>query len=244
MSRTLPKSYVRWLQKEVDLSRRARVAVEHMLKHGSITTTELKQQYGYDHPPRAIRDVREAGIPVKTQMITTAEGVRMASYTLGDPAEVEKEKSGGRRGGSKQFKDELAKLQGARCAICRDRYEKRYLQVDHRVPYEVAGDSTGKRRPEDYMLLCGSCNRAKSWSCEHCENWRSSKSADKCRQCYWGSPEKYVHVALRAVRRLTVVWSGREVSVYERIEAQAEAQELAMPDYVKAVLARHLASSH
>jgi len=30
--------------------------------------------------------------------------------------------------------------------------------------------------PDDFMLLSGSANRAKSWFCEHCENWISIKN--------------------------------------------------------------------
>lgn len=45
--------------------------------------------------------------------------------------------------------------------------DERDLQIDHRVPYEVAGESN-ELKTEDFMLLCGSANRAKSWSCEHC----------------------------------------------------------------------------
>lgn len=41
--------------------KRSRVVVEHILEHGFITTDDLEQTYGYMHPPRAVRDVREQG---------------------------------------------------------------------------------------------------------------------------------------------------------------------------------------
>jgi transcription initiation factor IIE alpha subunit len=44
--------------------KRARSVVKHILKHGSITTDDLKERYGYDHPPRAIKDVSDQGIPL------------------------------------------------------------------------------------------------------------------------------------------------------------------------------------
>ena len=70
---------------------------------------------------------------------------------------------------SKAFKAALVEANGSRCHICFQEYEERYLQIDHRVPYEVAGDvAFDQRDTGSYMLLCGSCNRAKSWSCEHC----------------------------------------------------------------------------
>jgi transcription initiation factor IIE alpha subunit len=55
-------------------SKRARRIVEHILKHGQVTTDELRELYGYQHPPRAARDVREMGIPLKSQRIKNAQG--------------------------------------------------------------------------------------------------------------------------------------------------------------------------
>ncbi len=45
---------------------RPRRVLDHILKHGHITTAELTSEYGYNHPPRAARDVREHGIPLVT----------------------------------------------------------------------------------------------------------------------------------------------------------------------------------
>jgi len=43
--------------------KRSRVVVDHILRHGNITTEDL-ENYGYKHPPGAIRDVREQGLPL------------------------------------------------------------------------------------------------------------------------------------------------------------------------------------
>jgi hypothetical protein len=45
-------------------NKRAKIVIDHIMKHGQITTEELEKEYGYNHPPRAARDVREAGIPL------------------------------------------------------------------------------------------------------------------------------------------------------------------------------------
>ena len=47
------------------IAKRARTVIDHVLKNGFITTQELKDTYGYNHPPRAIRDVKENGIPME-----------------------------------------------------------------------------------------------------------------------------------------------------------------------------------
>jgi hypothetical protein len=118
---------------------RPRRVLDHILKHGYITTAELRDDYGYDHPPRAARDVREQGIPLVTDSVTGPNGRKIAAYRLGDAKDVEEGKSG-RRALSKSFKEELVAHQGELCGLCGWHFPERALQIDHRVPYEVAGD--------------------------------------------------------------------------------------------------------
>ncbi len=47
-------------------AKRPKTVIDHILAHGFITTEELKDQYGYNHPPRAVRDAREHGVPIET----------------------------------------------------------------------------------------------------------------------------------------------------------------------------------
>ena len=95
------------------------------------------------------------------------------------------------------------------------------MQVDHRVPYEVAGESEGDR-PETFMLLCASCNRTKSWACEHCKNWLEIRKPHICKSCYWASLTSYRHVAMADIRRADVSWLREEVKTYERLRAASE----------------------
>ena len=69
-------------------AKRPRTVIDHILKYGQITTEELREIYGYNHPPRAIRDVREHGIPVETFRVTGSDGRKIAAYKFGDPSEV------------------------------------------------------------------------------------------------------------------------------------------------------------
>jgi hypothetical protein len=223
--------------------KRSRVVVEHILEHGSITTEDLERTYGYKHPPRAVRDVREQGIPLETFSTKSSDGRTIAAYRFGDPSEARYDRPGGRKLISKEFKQGLVERSGRRCVICTETYEERYLQVDHRVPYEIAGDIDSEKRDlGEYMLLCGSCNRAKSWSCEHCKNWLEDRSSEICETCYWANPETYTHVAMQPIRRLDIVWSDEEVETFDQLKKHAELSEESIPIYVKAVLARHLKS--
>lgn len=81
-----------------------------------------------------------------------------------------------------------------------------------------------------------SCNRAKSWSCEHCENWQNAKNANLCLQWYWGNPLDYNHIALKDIRRLDLQWEGEEVKNYDAIKVIADGKNIEMPDFVKRLL--------
>lgn len=217
-------------------AKRARTVIDHILKHGFITTEELGTTYGYDHPPRAVRDVREHGIPIETFRAIAQNGRSIAAYRFGDPSQVRAGRNAGRTAWPKQFKEQLAETGGHHCAICLAESELRYLQIDHRVPFEVAGEPVGIQQSSDFMLVCGSCNRAKSWSCEHCPNWRETHDESVCRSCYWASPDDYTHVALRLVRRLDVTWTESEVRHYEHLRELAAHAEQTMPEFVKDAL--------
>jgi hypothetical protein len=214
-------------------NKRARIVIEHILAHGHVTTEELEKKYGYNHPPRAARDVREFGIPLETFRVKDSTGRTIAAYRFGDVTQVRKGRLQGRQTFPRNFKDALYEKQGGKCAVCSGRFEERYLQVDHRVPYEVAGDTQEELNPEHFMLVCGSCNRAKSWSCEHCENGLNEKSPSVCLKCYWANPEKHVHIALREIRRADIIWEGSEVRVYEKLKQQAQQNQTPFPEFVK-----------
>jgi hypothetical protein len=215
-------------------NKRARAVIDRILQNGYVTTEELKN-IGYNHPPRAARDVREEGIPLETFYDKLArDGSRMASYRFADLSKVRHDRIGGRVIFKKEFKNQLIDIYGNRCNICSGPFEDRYLQIDHRVPYEVGGDTD--RETNDYQLLDGSCNRAKSWSCEHCENWTNIKDPDICKNCYWAAPESCEHVAMRKIRRLDVLWDESEVKAYDEIKKQSDKAKTSMPDFVKAIL--------
>lgn len=120
---------------------------------------------GYDHPPRAIRDVREAGIPIETKMVTDKDGRRYAEYTFGEHQKINRNKIKGRITFPKSFKEQLLAKQKNKCNICNETFEEKLLQIDHRIPYEFAGNSQNLDI-DDYMLLCPSCNKKKDRATE------------------------------------------------------------------------------
>ncbi len=235
----LPADFVK-LCKSVT-AKRPKTVIDHILKHGFITTQDLKDKYGYNHPPRAVRDVKEHGIPVEMIRVEGSDGRKIAAYRFGDPMKMRFGQQAGRSALGKELKQKLIELHGARCAMYLEPFPERELQIDHRIPFEMLGDARGTlQKPDDYMLLCGSANRAKSWSCEHCVNWVELKKPEVCRSCYWAYPDNYTHLAMRQARRADILWTEKEIEDYERLKRRTVQLQKNIPSYVKEVLAKHL----
>lgn len=215
-------------------NKRARVVIEHILEHGQITTEDLLN-YGYKHAPRAARDVREAGIPLDTISVKDSNGKNIAAYKLSDINLIRQGRLQGRSTFPKAFKDQLYSIHNGKCTVCGTAYAERYLQVDHRVPYEVGGDDP-ILNTDNFMLLCGSCNRAKSWSCEHCINFTTLKDPSICHTCYWANPQSYAHIATINERRLDLVWRGEEVESYEYLAMIAKYQGKTLQEFIKLLI--------
>jgi hypothetical protein len=221
---------------------RGKLLVNHIMKHGSVSTEDLETIYGLTDAASAARTVKDAGVPLVATTNKRKNGRRMVVYTFGDPSLIRGDRFQGRRAFAKGFKLALIEKYGPKCSLCSTPYEPRYLQIDHRIPYQIAGElGDVERLLEDYMLLCGSCQRSKSWSCEHCENWREGRQQEICRTCYWAMPEDYTHIALRDHRRLEIVWLGEEeVAEHTNLKELANENAVALPAYAKAALAEHV----
>lgn len=181
-------------------SKRAREVARIILNRGSCTTTDL-EVLGYKHAPRAVKDLKDSGVEVQTTMETYTEAAggrtkQRARYTVVgiDPSKKS------RRQLSKGTAD--AVKAGGKCEVCG---APPPLQVDHRVPFDIGGE-TFPHVLNELMPLCPSCNRSKSWACEHCVNWQV-KDPKFCESCMWASPLNYRHVAGRQQREIRITLS-------------------------------------
>ena len=233
----LPPEFVELLNSVT--ARRPKTVIDHILQHGLVTTEELRDLYGYNHPPRGARDVRELGIPLETFRVTASDGRSIGAYRFGDPTAQRSALLSGRTTFSNTIKTGLIERFGSRCNIYLEDFPERELQIDHRIPFEIAGDTGLSDDQDDYMLLWPSANRAKSWSCEHCDNWEI-RDANNCQSCYWAFPENYTHVGMRQLRRLDIIWSGEEISQHDRLTEVADNDGQELPEFVKAVIHRRL----
>lgn len=212
-------------------NKRARFVLETIAEKGSCSTIDLKNA-GYDHPPRAARDAVELGFALKRINAKRADGQRVAAYTF-DERELDP-KMTGRVALSKKERDALIVSKGNCCNICGSTTN---LQIDHRIPYGVAGESR-KNDADPYQVLDGICNRRKSWACEHCENRLRFRDLNICLTCYWAKPEKYTHVAMRNERRIDLLWIENEVEDYKAVEADAAENGHTIAEQMKFLLKR------
>ena len=210
----LPKAFLAKLK--AITKKRPKTVIDHILKHGFVTTEELKQM-GYEHAPRAARDVREQGIPLETFRVKDSNGRSIAAYRFGDPSKSEDKisKTAGRTMLSKALKKALIEKYGSKCFIYLQPMEERLLQVDHRIPYEIGGEQN-EHDINCFMLLSPSANRAKSWTCEHCPNWKQKDPA-YCIKCFWAHPEEYTHIAGKEQRQIILTFTGDEIEDYIKL---------------------------
>ncbi len=222
-------------------AKRARALIDYFIEHGECSTEDLND-LGYDHPPRVAGDVKEAGIPIvmTRDRISARTGRRIGVYRFGDPGDIKAGPIGGRRAFSKTFKQQLVRKYGSRDAFTQEKLQPRYLQIDHRVPYQVAGDTAfDESNPDAYMLIDASSQRAKSWSCENCQNAREDRRADVCLSCFWASPEDYTHIAMEQVRRVDLEWRGSEVEAFDQLRERATRKGVSVQALAKQLLARN-----
>jgi len=214
-------------------NKRARFVLDAIVKNGMVSTEEISKA-GYDHPPRAARDVREFGFPLKTLKVKHSNGRTIAAYTL-DLEKLQNPSMGGRKAVSKKEHQQIIKKLAGKCRISSSTLN---LQIDHRIPYQIAGESKGE--DEDvFQVLCGSCNRKKSWVCEHCANALGSKTVAVCQSCYWSGSDSYTHVATVEERRTDLIWVGKpETDIADRLSREAKTAGIRPTEYIKDILKR------
>ncbi|MDY3064131.1 MAG: HNH endonuclease [Bacteroidaceae bacterium] len=218
--------------------KRPSIVIKHIIKHGFITTEELANDYGYEHAPRAARDVRERGVNLVTYRVKSSDGRNIAAYKFGEPVFIDNKvsKVAGRTALSSALKKALVDKYGAVCFVYLQPMEERLLQVDHRIPYEIGGEQEDKI--DCYMLLSPSANRAKSWTCEHCPNW-VKKDVTFCSSCFWTHPENYTHIAGKEERQIIITFTDNEIEDYNKLislvgheQAESIIKKL-ISDYIK-----------
>lgn len=203
------------------------------MKNGSVSTFQLGQ-LGYDQPPRAAQDLKEFGVRLRVTFAKHPKTRnRMAIYWLADDQPFLEGTFRGRQAFSKEFRRKILEECDSKCLFCASLVEKSRLQIDHRVPYQIAGE-VNVQNVIEFMLLCSSHQRIKSWTCEHCPAY-AQKNALLCKSCFWAIPDgDFTHVATVPERRLDLLWKGeQEVRAFEALKARAQKENIPLADYLK-----------
>lgn len=220
------------------VNKRARFVIDTILEKGFCSTEDLKKG-GYEHAPRAARDVRELGIPFDTFKIKDSSGKSIAAYKFGNWEEAKRKnllaKTLGRTQLTEKLKSALIKEYGTRCNLYGEQYPARLLQPDHRIPYEIGGDPEDMMDTRYFMLLSPSANRDKSWACEHCVNWQK-KDVSMCKTCYYAYPENYQHIAGENERKLNLVFKETDLELYNKLVKLAEEDDISYQSLVKRMI--------
>lgn len=72
-------------------NKRAKFVIDTIKEKGFCSTEDLKNA-GYEHAPRAARDVRELGIPLETSRVKDSKGKWIGAYKFGDWEKAKKGK--------------------------------------------------------------------------------------------------------------------------------------------------------
>ena len=219
-------------------NKRARFVIDTILDKGFCSTEDSKNK-GYEHAPRAARDVRELDIPLDTFKIKDSSGKSIAAYKFGDWETAKRtnplSKVSGRTQLTEKLKNALLEKHGSKCNLYSEHYPARLLQPDHRIPYEIGGDPTDMLNTDYFMLLSPSANRDKSWACEHCINW-TKKDIAMCQTCYYAYPENYQHIAGETEKRINIVFKNEDLKIYDEIVKQAELHNLSYQNVIKRMM--------
>src|SRR5699024_710289 len=100
----------------------------------------------------------------------------------------------------RNLKEKIAEENGYCCEIDQTSFELRYLQIDHRMPYEVSGD------PEEliWKIICHFVLHTTElgYVVVNIPIIGSIKDPNICKTCYWASPSNYSHIAMEGVKRV------------------------------------------
>lgn len=218
---------------EAVTNKRARFVLDFILANGLITADDIQRQ-GYREHRRAVMDCRDLGFPI---IKTKSPGGGIGAWTL-DVDDGMRAGRTGRKTFKKSFRQQLIAQAEGRCEICGAPEVDRQLQIDHRIPYEIDPGS-GDEVEAEYQMLCGSCNRSKSWTCEReCPNWEL-RDPSLCQTCMWANPAEYEHIASRLRRKITIVLDGAEgADLFDRLKKAASDAGQPLDEFLRSRLGR------
>jgi hypothetical protein len=62
------------------------------------------------------------------------------------------------------------------------------------------------------------------------------KKVNICKNCYWASPTQYEHIAMQSIRRVELIWTGEDISLYEALLTRSAAQKQSLSELILSLL--------
>ena len=231
MPKDLPESFIK--KAKAVTAKRAKTVIDHILKHGHITTEELKNLYGYNHPPRAVRDVREQGIPLETFRMHGQRQPKPRGLPLRRP-----------------FQDSAGTLAGRKC-FCKEFRERHWSNVtaasvacvlttpspcmQSTIGAHMKWVAGGGVRHRGFNLDGGLMRQV--LVLRALQQLDGETGPEGSYDVLFGaSPASYRHIAMRPVRRLELVWTEQEVAGFDKLSKAAQKRGMPLPDFIKTLL--------
>lgn len=208
---------------------RAKVAADLLIKKGTITKYDFENtNVPVSQAPRAIRDLKDHGIPIKTlERISVPQAkTKVSQYAFGSVDDIVSTSKYGRMYNPSGMKEKLVRLHGRVCVFCGKKLSGQDMELDHKLPVNIFGDLSSVERlnPDNYQLVCRKCNRLKREATSHGAFDDRKQGMDIVKQNYWYDPVRYRknkkgHLFDQSI----IVWNTNEDrQVYNQIEQYAE----------------------
>lgn len=199
---------------------REKVVVDEIMSKGYFVKYDLmKQGLDASQGPRAVKDLNDRGIPVKSSSRIRVAQARnpIMAYKFGSVDEIEYKWIAGRKWKPKVIKTEAAIKQGLRCAFCGRELPLAKLQLDHKLPVEYFGELRGDEltNPDNYLLGCKECNMIKRKAVElGCkENCYKTNDMDVIKSCYWYDPRNFKHICMVPEKESPFIYDEQNLEI-------------------------------
>lgn len=219
---------------------RAKAAADLLIEKGVITKYDFETtRVPISQAPRAIRDLKDHGIPVKTlERVNVPQAKsKVNQYTLGSADDIDASKKYGRLYDPSGMKEKLAKLHGSTCVFCGKHLAPKDRELDHKLPVNIFGDLSSVERlnPNNYQLVCRKCNRLKREAVSHGAFDDRQDGMDVVKHNYWYDPVQYrKNEKDNLFNQSIVVWnSGEDIRTYNQISQYAKYSNKSFPEALK-----------
>ena len=222
---------------------RAKAAADLLMNKGIITKYDFEStNVPISQAPRAIRDLKDHGIPIKTleRVNVPQSKSKVSQYTFGDVADITVANKYGRMYNPTGMKDRLAKLHGNVCVFCGKELSGKDRELDHKLPVNIFGDLSPVERlnPDNYQLVCRKCNRLKREATSHGAFDDRQDGMEVVEHNYWYDPVQYrKNKSDSLFAQSIVIWNtNNDLRLYKEVSQYAKESNKSFQNSLKDIV--------